>query len=149
MKQDYSIKNPRIMILYSFILIQLVPTEINNHDIIITGLHYFKFLYSILIIFLLFLRYNIIITQDKITYNIRFININIYNRIIYPNQIKKITIKRNSWSSRLALIKTKKKLSILIVSSNDKLYQELSRFTEENKVILKIKDYITLNNKRK
>lgn len=96
---------------------------------------------------LAFIKYKFYIEENTLTFEINFFTIQLYKRIIFPEDIKHVKFIRTGWAQKSAIIKLKKGLPLRIINFEPKnVCLELDEFTDRHSIrISKTKDYIRLD----
>ncbi|MEI5906668.1 hypothetical protein WAK64_06305 [Bacillus spongiae] len=93
-----------------------------------------------------FIRYKLEIGKEKVTYQIQLIEMTIYKKIVYSNQIKQMKCKRIGWTTKGIIIQVKKGSNIRVVNFEPHtVATKLMEFANENGItVSKTKDYLIL-----
>jgi hypothetical protein len=93
-----------------------------------------------------FLRYDITIKNETISYCIQLFGFQIYSKVLHFQTIQQVTFKRIGWTTKLALIKPSKGISLRVGHFKEMdVYNNLEAFCHMHAIqIVKTKDYITL-----
>lgn len=91
----------------------------------------------------LFIKYSFSIEEDKVIDKIFLFNHLIYQKQVDHSMIKKVVFRRINWSTKQAVIKLNKGLSIRVsLFTPDTVFNHLIAFCEKNKIPFeKTKDY--------
>ncbi|MFD1738888.1 hypothetical protein ACFSCX_20450 [Bacillus salitolerans] len=105
-----------------------------------------KVIYIVLASFILIksiIKIRLLIKTDCLIYQTLLGNTPIITRCFYPNQIRKIQLKRMGWWTKGAVIKVNKGVHVKIVHFRPaSIFEELERFSNEKNIVLeKTKDY--------
>lgn len=110
------------------------------------GLLYFQILLVVFILLSIFIRFKFKIDDRYLTYQILFLAMPIYKKVIYPNQIIQMKFKRIGWTTKGSIIQVKKGVNIRVVNfSPNNVLIDLINFANENGISLsKTNDYLIL-----
>ena len=94
----------------------------------------------------IFIQFEFKIVDGYLTYQIFFLTMPIYKKVIYPNQIIQMKFKRIGWNTKGVIIQVKKGFNIRVVNfSPNNVFIDLIDFANKNGIsISKTKDYLIL-----
>lgn len=110
------------------------------------GLLYVQLTFSVLIFLTIFIQYRFKIVDGHLIYQLFFLTLPIYKRVIYSNQIIQIKFKRVGWKTKGVIIQIRKGWNIRVVNfvPND-VFVELIDFANKYGItISKTREYLTL-----
>lgn len=110
------------------------------------GLLYFQISLVIFILLSIFIKFEFEIDDGYLTYQIFFLSIPIYKKVLYPKQIIQMKFKRIGWNNKGVIIHVKKGVNIRVVNfSSNSVFIDLINFANKNNIsISKTKDYLIL-----
>jgi len=110
------------------------------------GLLFFRILITVFILVAIFIQYKFKIDDGHLTYQILFLTVPIYKKVVYPNQIIQIKFKRVGWAKKATIIQVKKGVNIRLVNFvPNNIFGELINFANKYSIsISKTRDYLIL-----
>ncbi|MGE7764196.1 hypothetical protein [Peribacillus sp. NPDC096540] len=133
-------------VLLGLLLATIVLPPIITHNFSIGLIPYFQFLLIIFIFVAIFIQFKFRIDKERLSYQILFLTMPIYKKVVYPKQIVQMKFKRVGWATKGVIIQVNKGLNIRIFGfAPDKVLIDLIMFANENDIsIFKTKDYLVL-----
>ncbi|WP_413367327.1 hypothetical protein [Lysinibacillus sp. 3P01SB] len=128
-------RKSNLLIAFFYLILCILSWELPIHRwIILTAF--------IVFLLLAFVKYTLVINHN-IIYTIQLFRITIYKKEVTSLHIKEIIFKRRDWSSKLAVIKLYKGLSIRVaLFKPENVYDDLVEFCEDNAIHYeKTRDY--------
>ncbi|MFE4898278.1 hypothetical protein [Peribacillus butanolivorans] len=107
---------------------------------------YFQFLLFIFILVAIFIQFKFRIEKNRLSYQILFLTMPIYKKVVYPKQIVQMKFKRVGWATKGVIIQVNKGLNIRIFGfAPDNVLIDLIKFANENDIsTYKTKEYLVL-----
>ncbi|OEH92346.1 hypothetical protein [Bacillus solimangrovi] len=141
----YNAKTQRGVI--CFLLFLTVIQIAMNHSSV--DLLVIQFILLIYLIVVFFINFKFEINGNSLTYEMLFMTLPIYKKVVHADQITQIKFKRLDWANRGAIIQTKKGLNIRIINFLPKnVYEDLNEFSDKFQITLsKTKDFQILEKK--
>ncbi|WP_251399842.1 hypothetical protein [Ureibacillus chungkukjangi] len=133
---------PLISLTFVMVLNTTINVEGREREILILQIAILAIFFS-----LAFIKYKFYIEENTLTFEINFFTIQLYKRIIFPEEIKHVKFIRTGWAQKSAIIKLKKGFPLRIINFDPKnVCIELDKFTDRHSIsISKTKDYIRLD----
>jgi hypothetical protein len=138
----YNAKTKR-WVLGFYLAITVMPYKWIN---IPNWLLYIHILLAVVILLSIFIQFKFKIDESHLTYQIMFLSMSIYKKVLNPEQINEIKFKRVGWSTKGASIRVKKGFNIRILHFYpNNVFLDLIHFANINGIsISKTKDYLIL-----
>lgn len=113
---------------------------------IFRGLLYFQIVVLVLILVSFLIQFKFEINDGYLTYQILFLVMPLYKKVIYPNQINQMKFKRIGWTNKGAIVQVKKGFNIHVVNFKpNNIFIDLIDFANKNSIsFFKTKDYLIL-----
>lgn len=134
-------------ILGLFLVLILPSFSLKNFS---EGFFFIQLFFVLVILMLILIEFKFSIDESLLSYQILFLSIPIYKKVVYPNQITQLKFKRVGWSTKGAIIQVNKGFNIRVVNFVPQtIFEDLIAFAKKYDIsINKSKDYLTLEKMR-
>ncbi len=138
----YIAKTQRGILVWYLILMLLLIIK-NNFS---GWLLYVQIAFAVFVFITIFIQFMFKIVDGYLIYQLFFLTIPIYKKVIYPNQIIQMKFKRVGWVTKGVIIQVKRGFNIRVVNFvPGDVFGELINFANQyNIAISKTKDYLIL-----
>lgn len=140
----YNAKTEQVAL--GFLLTLILLLIINNNTS--KGLLYVQIAFAVFVFITIFIQFKFKIVDGHLIYQLFFLAMPIYKKVIYPNQIIQMKFKRVGWKTKGVIIQVRKGFNIRVVNflPND-VFVELMDFANKYGITTsKTRDYLMLEN---